>query len=170
MITINGIDYMPIRKHTVIVPDYYVSKCGKVWNDKTKKYITPYKNYRNNKVVDKKPKCMSFSMTADGQPWWDKGCKYKEKKGAKGKVEFRMKLHLAVIDAWTPYEEFLNSLTKSELIAMQLESVMVDHIDDDISNNHFDNLQYSTPIKNSNFIKEWNSKTGLTQSTLTRTI
>ena len=162
MITINGIDYMPIRKHTIIVPNYYVSKCGKVWNDKTKKHIIAYQNYRNNKVVDKKPKCMSFSMTADGQPWWDKGYKYKPKKlkNSKHLVEFRMKLHLAVIDSWTPYEEFLNSLTRSELIAMHLESITVDHIDNDISNNHFDNLQYSTHIQNSDIIKEWNSKIG----------
>ena len=34
--------------------------------------------------------------------------------------------------------------------------MMIDHIDDDITNNHLNNLQYSTPFKNSNVIKEWN--------------
>ena len=53
MITIDSIKYKPVRKHGIVIPNYYVSKCGKVWNDKSKKFITPYKNYRNNKVVDK---------------------------------------------------------------------------------------------------------------------
>ena len=155
MINIDGIDFQPIRKHNNIIPNYYVSKCGKVWNDKSKKYITPYKNYRNNKIVDKKPKCMSFSMTTDGQPYWDQGYKYKPKKNSNHLIEFRMKLHIAVIDAWSPYKDYLETLTKEQLLELAMENMLVDHIDDDITNNHFDNLQYSTPLKNSNFRKLW---------------
>ena len=155
MINIDGIDFQPIRKHNKIIPNYYVSKCGKVWNNKSKKYITPYKNYRNNKIVDKKPKCMSFSMTTDGQPYWDQGYKYKPKKNSKHLVEFRMKLHIAVIDAWNPYKDHLESLSKEQLVELAMENMLIDHIDDDITNNHFDNLQYSTPLKNSNYRKVW---------------
>ncbi len=155
MIIIDNTEFKPIRKHNNIIPNYYVSRCGKVWNDKSKKYIVSYKNYRNNKIVDKKPKCLSFSMTTEGQPYWEQGYKYKPKKNSKHLVEFRMKLHLAVKDSWHPYIEHLNTLTKEELIALASESVLVDHIDDDITNNHLDNLQYSTPLKNSNFRKLW---------------
>tara|TARA_Y100000768_G_scaffold142202_1_gene105950 strand:- start:389 stop:856 length:468 start_codon:yes stop_codon:yes gene_type:complete len=155
MITIDNIDFQPIRKHNNIIPNYYVSKCGKVWNSKSQKFITPYKNYRNNKIVDKKPKCMSFSMTAKGKPYWDMGLKYKPKKNAPDLVEFRMKLHIAVIDAWKPYRDYLDTLTREELIELAQENMLVDHIDDDITNNHYDNLQYSTPLKNSNFRKIW---------------
>ena len=155
MINLEGIDFQPIRKHGIVIPNYYVSKCAKVWNDKSKKYITPYKNYRNNKVVDKKPKCLTFSMTTEGKSWWDKGYKYKVKKGTKGKVEFRLKLHHAVIDAWTPYFDYVNTLNREQLIVLVQESMLIDHIDDDIFNNHFDNLQYSTPIQNSNWRKKW---------------
>jgi len=35
------------------------------------------------------------------------------------------------------------------------ECILVDHIDDDISNNNLDNLQYSTPLRNSNYRKKW---------------
>ena len=155
MITIDNIDFQPIRKHNNIIPNYYISKCGKVWNSKSQKYITPYLNYRNNKIVDKKPKCMSFSMTTQGKPYWDMGLKYKPKKNAPDLVEFRMKLHIAVIDAWKPYRDYLDTLTREELIELAQENMLVDHIDDDITNNHFDNLQYSTPLKNSNFRKLW---------------
>tara|TARA_B100000927_G_C16183945_1_gene356527 strand:- start:53 stop:520 length:468 start_codon:yes stop_codon:yes gene_type:complete len=155
MITIDNIDFQPIRKHNNIIPNYYISKCGKVWNSKSQKYITPYLNYRNNKIVDKKPKCMSFSMTTQGKPYWDMGLKYKPKKNAPDLVEFRMKLHIAVIDAWKPYRDYLDTLTREELIELAQENMLVDHIDDDITNNHYDNLQYSTPLKNSNFRKLW---------------
>tara|TARA_B100001057_G_C22264813_1_gene724640 strand:- start:45 stop:512 length:468 start_codon:yes stop_codon:yes gene_type:complete len=155
MITIDNIDFQPIRKHNNIIPNYYVSKCGKVWNSKSQKFITPYKNYRNNKIVDKKPKCMSFSMTTQGKPYWDMGLKYKPKKNALDLVEFRMKLHIAVIDAWKPYRDYLDTLTREELIDLAQENMLVDHIDDDITNNNYDNLQYSTPLKNSNFRKLW---------------
>ena len=155
MITIDNIDFQPVRKHNNIIPNYYVSKCGKVWNSKSQKFITPYKNYRNNKIVDKKPKCMSFSMTTQGKPYWDMGLKYKPKKNASDLVEFRMKLHIAVIDAWKPYRDYLDTLTREELIELAQENMLVDHIDDDITNNNYDNLQYSTPLKNSNFRKLW---------------
>ena len=155
MINIEGINFQPIRKHGKIIPNYYVSKCGKVWNEKSKKYIKPYENYRNNKIVDKKPKCMSFSMTTDGKPYWDMGLKYKPKKNSKHLVEFRMKLHIAVIDAWNPYKDYLKSLSNEQLVELAMENMLVDHIDDDITNNHFDNLQYSTPLKNSNYRKVW---------------
>ncbi len=155
MITIDNIDYKPVIKHGIVVPNYYVSKCAKVWNIKTKRYISTYKNYRNNKIVDKKPKCLTFSMTTKGKPWWDKGYKYKVKKGTKDKVEFRMKIHHAVKDAWDPWYDHVNTLTREQLILLLRESMLIDHIDDDISNNHFDNLQYSTPIKNSNWRKQW---------------
>ena len=155
-IMIDGVKFAPVKKHGILIPGYYVSKCAKVWNDITKKYIVSYKNYRNNKLVDKKPKCMSFSMTTEGKPFWDLGYKYKEKKGAKGKVEFRMKLHIAVKDSWHPWSDYLKTLSIEECRSMLEEMMMIDHIDDDITNNHLNNLQYSTPFKNSNVIKEWN--------------
>ena len=155
MIEIDGIKFKPIRKHNNIIPNYYVSKCGKIWNDKSKKYITPYKNYRNNKTVDKKPKCMDFSMTTEGQPYWEQGYKYKPKKNSKHLIEFRMKLHLAVKDSWQPYRDYLNTLTKEELIELAQENMLIDHKDDDPMNNHLSNLQYSTPLKNSNYRKLW---------------
>ena len=153
MITIDNIDFMPVRKHDKIIPNYFVSKCGLVWNSKSKRYIKPYKVWRDKKVG--KPKCMDFSMTTEGKPYWDMGLKYKPKKNAPNLVEFRMKLHIAVLDAWSPYRDYLDTLTREELLELALENMLVDHIDDDAMNNHFDNLQYSTPLKNSNYRKVW---------------
>ena len=67
-----------------------------------------------------------------------------------------MKLHIAVKDSWHPWSDYLKTLSIEECRSMLEEMMMIDHIDDDITNNHLNNLQYSTPFKNSNVIKEWN--------------
>ena len=91
----------------------------------------------------------------EGKPFWDKGCQYKPKKNAPTRIEFKIKLHLAVKDAWDPYEEFLKTLTKEDLISLVLEDMSVDHIDDDPLNNNYENLQYTTGLRNSNHRKKW---------------
>ena len=154
-ITIDGIDFQPVRKHQITIPNYYVSKCSKIYNTKTKKYVTPYNVYREKKSLGLPPKCKEFSVITEGQPFWDKGCKYKSKKGKGTKIEFKIKLHQAVLDAWNPYESYLNTLSKNELISLALENVMIDHINDDPLDNRLENLQYTTPLKNSNHRKTW---------------
>ena len=152
---IDGIEFRPVRKHQIVIPNYYVSKCAKVWNDKTKKYLKCYRNFRNNKSVDKKPKCLEFSIMTEGKPFWSKGCKYKPKKNAPTRIEFKIKLHLAVKDAWDPYEDYLDTLSREELILLALENMMVDHDNDIPEDNHLSNLVYSTPLKNSHHRKKW---------------
>ena len=68
-------------------------------------------------------------------------------------------MHQAVKEAWEPYEDYLDTLSREELIILARESMLIDHKDDDISNNHLDNLEYSTPLKNSNYRKLWVNKT-----------
>ena len=155
MITINGIDYMPVRKHGHIIPNYYVSKNGEVWNNLTKKHIKPYVVWRGTKGVGK-PKCMDFSMTALGQPWWDRGYQYKPKKGMPDCIEFRMKVHLAVMDSWDPYIERIKKMSREQLEDLVYKSMMIDHKNDDPLDNRIENLEYSNPFANSNYIKEWN--------------
>ena len=152
MITIDNIDFKPVIRHGRVIPNYYVSQCGKVWNTKTKRYIKPYIQ-RRSKLEPQK--CKEFSMTTEGQPYWDRGEMYKPKKHSNHLIEFRMKLHHAVINAWNPWYDYVNTLTREQLIKHAQECMCVDHKDDDPLNNDFDNLQYSTPMQNSNWRKKW---------------
>ena len=154
-ITIDGIDFQPVRKHQIIIPNYYVSKCGKVYNTKRERYVKPYDAYRGKKSDGYPPKCKEFSVITEGQPFWDKGHKYNPKKGKGTRIEFKIKLHQAVLDGWSHYEIFLNTLSKEELISLSLENMMIDHINDNPLDNRCENLQYSTPLKNSNHRKKW---------------
>ena len=151
---IDGIEFRPIKKYGITIPHYFVSKCGKVWSDKQKKYLSIYENWRQKKGVGK-PKCYEFSMTTEGKPFWDAGHQHKPKRKGSTVIEFRHKLHQAVKEAWEPYEDYLNTLNREELIVLAKESMLIDHKDDDVSNNNLNNLQYSTPLKNSNHRKLW---------------
>ena len=150
---IDGIEFRPVRKHSTEVPNYFVSQCAKVYNTKREKYVKPYKVWRGKK--EGSPKCMEFSVITDQNLF--KNCDYKSKRN-NGRIELKIKLHHAVKDAWEPYEDYLHTLSREELISLAKESVLIDHIDDDPLNNVFENLQYSTPLKNSNHRKKWVDK------------
>ena len=150
---IDGIEFRPVRKHSTEVPNYFVSQCAKVYNTKREKYVKPNKVWRGKK--EGSPKCMEFSVITDQNLF--KNCDYKSKRN-NGRIELKIKLHHAVKDAWEPYEDYLHTLSREELISLAKESVLIDHIDDDPLNNVFENLQYSTPLKNSNHRKKWVDK------------
>ena len=66
-----------------------------------------------------------------------------------------MKQHDMVLNAWDPLHEVLEKLTKEQLIQLLLESRVIDHINDDPTDNNLDNLKYSTSFRNSNNNKKW---------------
>ena len=152
---IDGIEFRPVRKHYRVIPDYYVSKCAKVWNSKRERYVKPYASYRTKKSDGAPPKCMEFSMMVDETVFDD--CKYVSKR-KDGRLELKIKLHHAVKDAWDPWDNHVKKMSREELEAYALESMLIDHMDDDPLNNVFENLQYSTPLKNSNHRKKWVDK------------
>ena len=146
----DGIEFRPVRKHYRVIPDYHVSKCAKVWNSKRGRYVKPYMVWRGKKGGP--PKCMEFSVMTDESLFAD--CGYTSKKN-NGRIELKIKLHHAVIDAWNPYDEFLKTLPPEDVLEIAKRTMMVDHKYDDPLDNRFESLQYSDPWKNSNHRKKW---------------
>ena len=48
-ILFDGVEFTPLLDYEIVVKDYYISRCAKVLNYRTKKYINPYENYRGKK-------------------------------------------------------------------------------------------------------------------------
>ncbi len=163
MIQVDGIDLLPLKRFRILIPNYYVSECGKVWSAKVKKWKSVFKNWRGKKG-EGKPKCYDFSVTTPAQPFRDRGMKYKKKSTTRDTAEFRIKIHHAVKTVWHPFEDYSHEIGISKEIWNEThpiiqgilhDTMLIDHKDDDVSNNHLSNLQYSTPLKNSNFRKLW---------------
>ena len=150
----DGIEFTPLLDYEIVVKDYYISRCAKVLNYRTKKYLNAYENYRGKKEHGDF-KSMRINFTTDGQPYWDKGHMYPAKGKNKDKVKRKMHLHQAVKQSWEPYRNYVNTLSREQLIELAMEACLIDHIDDDPRNNKIENLQYSTPMKNANDRKKW---------------
>jgi len=162
-IFVEGIELKPLQRFGILIPHYYVSKCGKIWSSKSNKWKKTFPNWRN-KRGEGKPKCMDFSITTSAKPFRDLGMQY-SKKGGRETVEFRLKVHLLVKTVWHPLKDYSHEIgiTKEDwnkapkpFKQLAYDTVLVDHIDDNVFNNHLDNLQYSNPLSNSNWRKKWN--------------
>ena len=154
-IFVDGIEFAPLPRHGIIIPYIFVSKCAKVWNDKTKKYLKPTADYQKWKGKKGKIKCLGVNILTEGKPFWDAGHQFNEKKGAKGFIELRIKLHIAVMTAWNPYRDYLKMLSYEELLDIAEENMVIDHVDDNPLNNELSNCVYSTSLKNSDVRKKW---------------
>ena len=75
-----------------------------------------------------------------------------------------VRFHRVAMETWKPFEEWCHEAdppipledwdkTPESVKKFVLESYYVDHIDDDTSNAHVDNLRYCTPPRNSNYRK-----------------
>ena len=162
MILVEGIQLLPIKKYGIPVPDYYISKCGQLWSTKTNDWRVKVANFRDK--ADKKPKNQSINLSTVGQPFWDAGHNFKRKRRSGNTIEIKMPVHHMVKLSWHPLENYSHEIgiTKEEWDSapqpfkqLAYDTVLIDHIDDDVSNNHLSNLQYSTPLKNSNYRKQW---------------
>ena len=154
-IFIDDIEFAPVSRHGIIIPHIFVSKCSKVWNNKTKRYLKPTADYQTWKGKKGKIKCLAVNILTEGKPFWDAGHQFSEKKSAKGFTELRIKLHIAVKTAWNPYRDYLNLLSKEELINLAEENMLIDHADDNTCNNELTNCVYSTSLRNSHIRKKW---------------
>ena len=75
-----------------------------------------------------------------------------------------VRFHRVAMETWKPFEEWCHEAdppipledwdkTPESVKKFVLESYYVDHMDDDTSNAHVDNLRYCTPPRNSNYRK-----------------
>ena len=60
------------------------------------------------------------------------------------------------MDSWDPYIERIKKMSREQLEDLVYKSMMIDHKNDDPLDNRIENLEYSNPFANSNYIKEWN--------------
>ena len=142
---------------------WLVSKCGKIWSLKRNKLLMGSKKYGDSKndKVTKFPERIVYSIVTEKDWWGDgSGYGYSMENWAANKVYYKRHItaHKMVMDTWKPlYYNPPESIVWEEWeIVRDLptvynhisKTVVIDHIDDDPTNNHIDNLRRVTSWDN----------------------
>ena len=142
---------------------WLVSRCGKVWSMKRNRLIKgvpSYRTYNNKKYIH------DLNMTLyTPQGFWEDGSGSKQEYSPYNHqyLKRNIKQHKMVIDTWKPlYDNPPDGIVWEEWeIVRDLPSVYnhisktvcIDHIDDDPTNNHLDNLRRVTQWDNNHIRK-----------------
>ena len=157
--TIINIDGKDIEmRHPICFGKVYdkwlVSKCGKLWSLTRKKLLTGHKSYsynKNSKVI----KCIDYQMTVE-EDWWGDGSAARHHQ--RHHHQRHIPGHKMIMDTYAPlydnppvgiiWEEWEIVRDLPSVYNHISKTVVIDHIDDDPTNNHLDNLRRVTSWDN----------------------
>ena len=164
IVATGGDEFLPLMSQGVVLPDYYVSADGRYASTKRGLRILDYTRKQNidhpNRVSGKKKtyykRPLAFNVSLP--QGFFKDYDYTTNTSSKN-INVNVRYHRGVIETWKPIDEY-PPIPKEDWDVMpesgkewMRESVYVDHIDGDTSNNHMDNLRWCTPKQNSNYRK-----------------
>tara|TARA_Y100000114_G_scaffold65094_1_gene59659 strand:- start:193 stop:810 length:618 start_codon:yes stop_codon:yes gene_type:complete len=163
----DGIEFGLVHKFEVPITHWsganhiWVSRCGKIFNTRTKKYVKQEEWHRESNGDGKDTfKGMRFNFTADIRPFHAAGHNYQNFYEGTFMKCLKMPVHQAVLTTFKPYRPYLEQMLLDgipekvkedalswpgikNLINLCMANCMIDHIDDNPRNNHIDNLRYS---------------------------
>jgi hypothetical protein len=144
-------EFRPVKKYNKILPGYYISKDGRVFSSLSNRFIKFAKDYSNRTGSRLEAVKFSVDIPIGLFPDYD----YSKRRETSKSHRLSIRVHKAVMDAWKPIDE--NPPDKLKDTWDQVPEVWrewvrdtayIDHIDDDPTNNHVDNLRWVTPKQN----------------------
>ena len=160
--TVMNIDGKDIEmKHPICFGKVYdkwlVSECGKVWSLTNNKLIKGSEVFVRRKDGSRVTTDMKTYMSVPKGFWEDgSGYDYNGKLGSR--IRRNIKMHKMVMDTWKPlydnppegivWEEWEIVRDLPSVYDYISKTVVIDHIDDDPTNNHLDNLRRVTSWDN----------------------
>jgi hypothetical protein len=127
---------------------WLVSRCGKVWSLPKNKLI---QGHITTSIIDGKKyiKCIDYQPTYKEEDWWGDGSG--RKTNGRNHFQRHIAAHKMIIDTWAPLWDNppKGTLWEQWVIVRELDTIYdyftksgaIDHIDNDPTNNHLDNLQ-----------------------------
>ena len=147
-------EFKQIVRFGVEIPNYFISKDGRVYSKKSNIIRKPTIRERNGRVDHVR---ISIPIPEGLLP---NGYDYRKFGSGKNVYELPTTVHRAVMETWRPIDEYPPDRLKDDwdnapesFKQWVRETAFIDHIDDDPTNNHVDNLRWVTPRENSAYIK-----------------
>ena len=151
----------PIRKYGLIIPDYFVTKCAKIYSNKSKKFLKQNRSVGNDRSsrgsasnymrVSMNVPIGFFSDLDDFNYYEDNSISYR----------LCFDVHRVVLEAWKPIDDNPPQRLKDDWDKVPesfrqwvRETAVIDHIDGNPINNHLYNLRWCTPKENNSHRKE----------------
>ena len=155
-------EFKHIIQRGKILPYYLISNDGRIYSIRSNKFkkttvrTRPKRSGKGNYVMD-----VSTSIPIPRDLFEDYEYRtYGNQLTNKSTVEFPMRIHKAVMETWRPIDEYPPDSLKDDwdkapesFKQWVRETAYIDHIDDDPTNNHIDNLRWVTPRQNANYVK-----------------
>ena len=157
-------EWKEITKFGIVIPGYFVNIRGDFYSTKTNRILKPSATWSRD-LDGNRTKLLNLQHALAVDPDLFEDFDYYNMTPNTSLV--RVKVHKAVKTAFEPLDDYIEELgiTKEEW-AVTPESVkqiirlnaIIDHKDDDPSNNHVSNLKWSTHIENSVYRKHGKGK------------
>ena len=158
------IEMKPAICYGKVYDKWLVSECGKVWSVTGNKVLSGSIKYNYPKNREKRISSIMHMISVQKEDWWGDGSA--ERTSGPNRLNFirDIKLHKMIMDTWKPlYDNPPEGIVweEWEIVRRDLPSVYnhinktvcIDHIDDDPTNNHLDNLRRVT-IWDNNYVRK----------------
>jgi hypothetical protein len=155
-------DFRPLIRFGKEIPKYFVNENGDIYSEHTSKILRSREKFAHNRFAEKRLKERAYNVSIPKDLFLD----YDYSSTGKNKSrELYISAHRATAEAWMPIDESppeqlrecWDSLPEAAKQWVR-DTAIVDHKDDDPSNNHVSNLQWVVPKDNQTYRKKHNSK------------
>jgi hypothetical protein len=151
------IEMKPAICYDKVYDRWLVSECGKVWSLTSNRFLKAGVQRIWRKDGSKKIKAVHVDVSAP-KGFWEDGSGYVDPRWNVTTVRRPIMIHKMIMDTWKPlYDNPPDSIVWEEWETVRdlpsvynhiSKTVVIDHIDDDPTNNHIDNLRRTTSWDN----------------------